>query len=65
MRDPIVILKNGSKRSAGLATRDIEAMEAWAADEVAKAVAFAEESPQPDPEELYQDVTSGMDRDDG
>src|SRR5687768_15067750 len=65
MRDPIVILKKRIKEVCGTSDEEIEAMEAWAAEEVAKAVAFADESPQPDPEELYQDVTSGTDRNDG
>jgi pyruvate dehydrogenase E1 component alpha subunit len=65
VRDPIVILKKRIKEVCGTPDEEIEAMEAWAAEEVVKAVAFAEESPQPDPEELYQDITSGTDRDDG
>jgi pyruvate dehydrogenase E1 component alpha subunit len=57
-RDPILILRNRLGEVCGLGDDDVQAMEAWAADEVAKALKFAEESPVPEPDELYRDVMS-------
>jgi pyruvate dehydrogenase E1 component alpha subunit len=57
-RDPILILKNRLSEMCGLTDGNVEEMESWAADEVAKALKFAEESPVPEPEELYRDVVA-------
>jgi pyruvate dehydrogenase E1 component alpha subunit len=57
-RDPILILRNRLAEVCGLSDDDVKSMEAWAAEEVSKALKFAEESPAPEPEELYQDVVS-------
>lgn len=57
-RDPILILKNRLKEICGLTDSDIEEMEKTAVEQVAAAVRFAEESPQPDPEELFRDIMS-------
>ena len=57
-RDPILILKNRLKEICGLSDDDIEEMEVKAAEQVAAAIRFAEESPQPEPEELFRDVLS-------
>jgi pyruvate dehydrogenase E1 component alpha subunit len=57
-RDPILILRNRLGEVCGLSDDDVKEMEAWAADEVAKALKFAEESPVPEPDELYRDVMS-------
>lgn len=55
-RDPILILQNRLSEVCGLRDDDVKSMEAWATEEVAKALQFAEESPVPEPEELYRDV---------
>lgn len=55
-RDPITILINRLREICGLREEDVKAMETWANEEVRKAVEFAENSPQPDPEELVRDV---------
>src|SRR5256714_138816 len=55
-RDPILILRNRLGEVCGLGDDDVKEMESWAADEVSKALKFAEESPAPEPEELYRDV---------
>jgi pyruvate dehydrogenase E1 component alpha subunit len=55
-RDPILILRSRLGEVCGLGDDDVKEMESWAADEVAKALKFAEESPAPEPEELYRDV---------
>ena len=55
-RDPIGILRTRLGEVCGLGDDDVEAMDAWAADEVAKAVKFAEESALPEASELFDDV---------
>src|ERR1051326_2090800 len=57
-RDPISILRNRLAEVCGLGDDDVKEMEDWAAEEVAKALKFAEESPVPEADELYRDVTS-------
>ncbi|HKB79613.1 MAG TPA: pyruvate dehydrogenase (acetyl-transferring) E1 component subunit alpha [Thermoanaerobaculia bacterium] len=57
-RDPIVILRNRLAEVCGLTDDDVKKMEAEAAERVAAAVKFAEESPAPEPDELYRDVVS-------
>lgn len=57
-RDPILILSNRLREVCGLTDADLEEMNSWAEAEVEEAVAFAEESEQPDPNELYTDVLS-------
>ena len=55
-RDPIVILRNRLAEICGTTDEDVKKMEEWAAEEVAKALKFAEESPTPEPSELFADV---------
>ncbi len=57
-RDPIVILRNRLGELCGLKDDDVKRMEDAAAEEVARALKFAEESPQPEPDELYSDVVA-------
>ncbi|HKS24536.1 MAG TPA: thiamine pyrophosphate-dependent enzyme, partial [Thermoanaerobaculia bacterium] len=57
-RDPILILRNRLSEVCGLGDDDVKEMEAWADEEVAKALKFAEESPTPKRDELYDDVMS-------
>lgn len=57
-RDPIVILRNRLSEVCGLSDDDVNAMDEWATGEVAKAVKFAEESPAPEPHELFEDVVA-------
>ncbi len=57
-RDPVVILRNRLAEVCGLSDDDVKKMEEWATEEVAKAVRFAEESPAPDPGELFEDVVA-------
>ena len=57
-RDPIGILRNRLGEMCGLSDDDVKKMEAWADEEVAKALKFAEESPVPAPEELFTDVVA-------
>ncbi|HUP46109.1 MAG TPA: pyruvate dehydrogenase (acetyl-transferring) E1 component subunit alpha [Thermoanaerobaculia bacterium] len=57
-RDPIVIMRKRLGEVCGLTDDDVQKMEEWAAEEVAKAVKFAEESPAPEPEELFHDVVA-------
>jgi pyruvate dehydrogenase E1 component alpha subunit len=58
-RDPIAILRNRLTEICGLKDDDVKKMEEWAAEQVAAAVKFAEESETPAPEELFTDVVSG------
>ena len=57
-RDPIGILRNRLGEICGLTDEDVKTMEAWATTEVAAAVQFAEESEQPAPEELWNDIVA-------
>jgi pyruvate dehydrogenase E1 component alpha subunit len=57
-RDPILILRNRLAEMCGLTDDDVKLMEEQAAETVAKAVKFAEESPAPDPSELFTDVVA-------
>src|SRR6266853_6615574 len=55
-RDPIKIFTATLKEQNILADRDISAIEAEVKEQVERAVRFAEESPEPDPSELYTNV---------
>ena len=57
-RDPIAIMRKRLGEVCGLTDDDVQKMEDRAAEEVGKAVKFAEESPQPAPEELFTDVVA-------
>ena len=57
-RDPILILRNRLGEMCGLTDDDVKKMDDWAAEEVAKAVKFAEESPAPEAGELFRDVVA-------
>ncbi len=57
-RDPILILRNRLAELCGLSDDEVKKMEDAAAEEVANAVKFAEESPAPEPESLYRDVVA-------
>jgi pyruvate dehydrogenase E1 component alpha subunit len=57
-RDPIAIMRKRLAEVCGLSDDDVTKMDEWATEEVAKAVKFAEESPQPDPGELFNDVVA-------
>ncbi|HEX6158915.1 MAG TPA: pyruvate dehydrogenase (acetyl-transferring) E1 component subunit alpha [Thermoanaerobaculia bacterium] len=57
-RDPIDILRKRLSEMCGLSDDDVKKMDEWATAEVAKAVKFAEESPQPEPHELFTDVVA-------
>lgn len=57
-RDPILILRNRLSEVCGLSDDDVKQMEDRATEEVSKALKFAEESPAPEPDELYRDVVS-------
>ena len=57
-RDPIGILHNRLGEICGLTDDDVKEVEDWASKEVAAAVQFAEESPQPDAEELWRDIVA-------
>src|SRR5438105_12164943 len=57
-RDPIVILRNRLSELCGLKDDDVTRMEDVAAEEVALALKFAQESPQPEADELYRDVVA-------
>jgi len=55
-RDPIKIFTTTLKESSILTDKDIADIEARVKEEVERAVRFAEESPEPDPSELYANV---------
>ncbi len=57
-RDPIVSLENHLKKQGILTAEESEAIQQQVAEDIQAAVAFAEESPYPGPEELYKDVYS-------
>ena len=55
-RDPIVRMENCLKENYGITDEDIKAMHDEAAAKVQEAVDFAEQSPFPPPDALYEDV---------
>ena len=55
-RDPIKVFTAALKEKNILTDKDIADIEAQVKEEVERAVRFAEESPEPDPSELYKDV---------
>ncbi|MEO8378034.1 MAG: thiamine pyrophosphate-dependent enzyme [Acidobacteriota bacterium] len=57
-RDPINILRTRLSEVCGLSDEEVKTMDDWALDVAAKAVKFAEEAPQPAPEELFTDVVA-------
>ena len=57
-RDPILILKNRLSEMCGLSDDDVKQMDDEAVAAAAEAVAFAEESAQPEPPELFTDVVA-------
>ena len=57
-RDPIMILRNRLGEMCGLSDDDVKKMEDSATEEVGKALKFAEESPPPEPQELFTDVVA-------
>src|SRR5258707_249412 len=57
-RDPILILRNRLSEVCGLTDDEVQKIEEWASERVAAAVQFAEESPAPEPLELFTDVVA-------
>jgi len=57
-RDPILILSKRLREISGLTDGDLKAMESSAAERVARALQFAEESELPPDEELFTDVVA-------
>jgi pyruvate dehydrogenase E1 component alpha subunit len=57
-RDPIAILRKRLGEMCGLADDDVKKMDEENQEIVANALKFAEESPQPEPDELYRDVVA-------
>ena len=55
-RDPIKVFTATLKENGVLSDKDIADIEAQVKAEIARAVHFAEESPEPDPSELYTNV---------
>ena len=57
-RDPINLLRAKLTEACGLTDDEVKSMEDEANDRVAKALKFAEESPAPEPRELFSDVVA-------
>jgi len=55
-QDPILHVLNIIKEYKWLKEAEIEKINSWVKKEVEESVKFAEDSPYPDPEELYEDV---------
>src|SRR5688572_16115724 len=55
-RDPLKLFRSTLAEKKVLSDKEFAAMEEEVKAEVEKAVRFAEESPEPDPDELYKDV---------
>ena len=55
-RDPIKLFTATLKENDLLTAKDISEIEAQVKEQVEQAVRFAEESPEPDPKELYTNV---------
>ena len=56
LRDPIELFSERSVKEGALTAADIKMIEKAVTDQVDEAVAFAEASPVPAPEELFTDV---------
>jgi pyruvate dehydrogenase E1 component alpha subunit len=56
LRDPIMIFAERCVKEGALTEADVKMMEKVVADQVDEAVAFADASPPPPPEELFTDV---------
>jgi pyruvate dehydrogenase E1 component alpha subunit len=54
--DPIEHCLRIIKENKWMSDKEIEATDVWAKKEVEEAVTFAENSPYPDPSELYEDI---------
>ena len=57
-RDPINLLRSRLTETSGLTDDEVKKMEDEAGERVAKALQFAEESPMPEPRELFTDVVA-------
>ncbi|HEX8412094.1 MAG TPA: pyruvate dehydrogenase (acetyl-transferring) E1 component subunit alpha [Thermoanaerobaculia bacterium] len=57
-RDPITILRDRLVEASAVSDDEVKAMDEEAIEIAAKAVKFAEESPQPEPHELFEDVVA-------
>lgn len=55
-QDPIEHCLNVIKENKWLTAKEIEEIDAWVKNEVEDSVKFAEESPYPDADELYEDI---------
>lgn len=55
-RDPITHCLNVIKENKWLTDKELDEISEWVKKEVEESVKFAEESPYPDPKELYEDV---------
>jgi pyruvate dehydrogenase E1 component alpha subunit len=55
-RDPLKLFLATLLESETISTKEVEEMEQRVREEIARAVTFADESPEPDPKELYTDV---------
>ncbi len=55
-KDPIEHVLDTIKEKKFLTAKEIEELDEWVKEEVAASIKFAEDSPLPDPEELYKDV---------
>lgn len=58
-RDPILVLANRMRDAGALDDEGMEAIEKDVAAEVEDSLTFAEESPEPEPDELWTDVYAG------
>jgi pyruvate dehydrogenase E1 component alpha subunit len=58
-QDPILILRESMSRGGELSDAEFEAMDAEAKKAAEDAAAFADQSPEPEPSALYEDVYAG------
>jgi pyruvate dehydrogenase E1 component alpha subunit len=56
LRDPITLFSERCVKDGALTEADVKIMEQAVADQIDEAVAFAEASPPPEPDELFTDV---------
>ena len=57
-RDPIKLFTATLKKENILSDKDLAAIEAEVKEQVEQSVRFAEESPEPDPSELYTNINA-------
>ena len=55
-RDPLRVFRGQAEKAGWISSAELDAIDARMAAEIQEAVAYAESSPQPRPEDIFTDV---------